>query len=177
VDAQSVKNADTAEEKGYDGGKPSRYILPKLCQTSVRQSLRQFAKVSGIKRHIAVDTNGFPHAIHVTTANISDKAGAIEMFEESRDRASLPRVENILLDGGYTGQPFADKIREILNCSVEVVKRSDVGMFKVIPKRWVVERCFAWLEKSRRLFKNVERKIPTSKQMVVLAFLAIFIKR
>ena len=101
MDAQSVKNADTAEEKGYDGGK----------------------KVSGIKRHIAVDTNGFPHAIHVTTANISDKAGAIEMFEKSRDRASLPRVENILLDGGYTGQPFADKIKKILGCSVEVVKR------------------------------------------------------
>jgi transposase len=67
------------------------------------------------------------------------------------------------IDGGYTGQPFADKIREILNCSVEVVKRFDEHMFKVIPKRWVVERCFARLKKYRRLFKNVERKIPTSK--------------
>jgi transposase len=99
------------------------------------------------------------------------------MFEKSRNRASLPEVENILLDGGYKGQPFADKIKKILGCSVEIVKRSDEHMFKVIPKRWVVERCFAWLEKARRLFKNVERKIPTSNQMVVLAFLAILMKR
>jgi transposase len=117
----------------------------------------------------------FPHAIHVTTANISDKAGAVEMFEKAR--TFLPRVENILCDGGYIGQPFADKIKNILGCPVEVVKRSDEHNFKVIPKRWVVERCFAWLEKSRRLFKNVERKLSTSKQMVVLAFLGLLIKR
>jgi transposase len=107
----------------------------------------------------------------------SDKAGAIKMFERSREYASLPKVKNILLDGGYIGQPFADKVREILNCSVEVVKRSDEHRFKVIPKRWVVERCFCKAQKHRRLFKNVERKLSTSKQMVVLAFLAIFIKR
>ncbi|GHU80981.1 hypothetical protein FACS1894191_7350 [Clostridia bacterium] len=68
IDAQSVQNADTAEEKGYDAGK----------------------KVSGIKRHIAVDTNGLPHAIHVTTANISDKAGARAMIEGNK--ASLSCV-------------------------------------------------------------------------------------
>jgi hypothetical protein len=62
----------------------------------------------------------FPHAIQGRAANISDQAGAIEMLEESRDHASLPRIENILLDGGYTGQPFADKIREILNCSLRL---------------------------------------------------------
>ncbi|MDR0691037.1 MAG: transposase [Streptococcaceae bacterium] len=78
--------------------------------------------MSGIKRHIAVDTNGFPHAIHVTTANISDKAGAIEMFDH--DQAFLPNVKNILCDGSYIGQPFAGKIRNILDCPVEIVKRS-----------------------------------------------------
>ena len=60
VDAQNVKNTDTAKHKGYDGGK----------------------KVSGIKRHIAVDTQGFPHAIAITTANISDRDGAILMFSK-----------------------------------------------------------------------------------------------
>jgi transposase len=75
--------------------------------------------VSGIKRHIAVDANGFPHAVHVTTANISDKAGAVEMFD--RAQASLPNVKNILCDGGYIGQPFADKIKKILGCPVEIV--------------------------------------------------------
>jgi len=58
-----------------------------------------------------------------------------ELFiTNTRDRASLPRVENILVDGGYTGQAFADKIRKILGCPVEVVKRSDEHGFKVIPK-------------------------------------------
>jgi transposase len=79
------------------------------------------------------------------------------MFERSRDRASLPKVENILLDGGYKGQPFADKIKKILDCSVEIVKRSDEHMFKVIPKRCVVERCFAWLEKARLWSERFQR--------------------
>ncbi len=58
IDAQSVKNTDTAEEKGYDAGK----------------------KVSGIKRHIAIDTNGLPHMIHITTADVTDRAGALSGF-------------------------------------------------------------------------------------------------
>jgi transposase len=149
------------------------------CLNSVKLCLpivKAIRKISVIKRHIVVDTN-FSPCDPGRAANISDKAGAIKMFEESRDHASLPRVENILLDGNYTGQPFVYKIREILNCSVEVVKRSEISTFKVIPKRWVVERCFARPKKSRRLFKNVERKIPTSKQMVVLAFLSILMKK
>ena len=62
VDAQSVKNTDTAEKKGYDAGK----------------------KVSGIKRHIAVDRNGLPHAIRVTTANVTDREGALEIFSTQK---------------------------------------------------------------------------------------------
>jgi hypothetical protein len=68
----------------------------------------------------------------VTTANISDKAGAIEMFENYQ--TSLPSVKNILCDGGCIGSPFADKIKDILDCPVEIVKRSDEHNFKVIPK-------------------------------------------
>ena len=64
MDSQSVKNTDTAGHKGYDAGK----------------------KVSGIKRHIAVDTQGLPHGIHVTTANVTDRAGALVMFDENRSR-------------------------------------------------------------------------------------------
>ena len=63
MDSQSVKNTDTAGHKGYDAGK----------------------KVSGIKRHIAVDTQGLPHAIHVTTADVTDRAGALAMFDRRRD--------------------------------------------------------------------------------------------
>lgn len=153
MDAQSVKNTDTAENKGYDAGK----------------------KISGIKRHIAVDTQGLPHAIHITTANISDREGAVIMVANSKEH--LSKVSHLLLDGGYTGNPFATAIKETLGATVEIAKRSELHKFAVIPKRWVVERSFAWLEKCRRLWKNCERKINTSLQMVVLAFVRLLIQR
>lgn len=153
IDAQSVQNADTAREKGYDAGK----------------------KVSGIKRHIAVDTNGLPHAVHVTTANISDKAGALEMMGNSR--ASLSRVVNVLCDGGYIGKPFASRTMEIIGAEVEIVKRDELHQFRVMPKRWVVERTFGWLDKCRRLWKNCEQTLHTTSQMMVFAFIALLLKR
>jgi len=148
-----VKNTDTAKEKGYDAGK----------------------KVSGIKRHITVDTQGFPHAITITTANVSDRDGAVMMFEENKQ--DLIDVENVLVDGGYRGKPFAIRVKEIVNATVEVVKRNELHKFVVLPKRWVVERSFGWLEKNRRLWKNCERKLNTSLNMVALAFLALLLRR
>jgi transposase len=153
VDAQSVKNTDTAREKGYDGGK----------------------KVSGIKRHIGVDTNGLPHALEVTTANVTDRDGAITMTK--RHKQYLPLVTKMMADGGYTGEKFAKEIKRILKAEVEVVKRSSLHTFEVIPKRWVVERSFAWLEKCRRLWKNCERKLSTSRQMIILAFVSLLLRR
>ncbi len=153
IDAQSVKNSDTAEKKGYDAGK----------------------NVSGIKRHIAVDTNGLPHAITISTANIGDRVGALEMFE--LHKCELSKVMNVLADGGYTGDNFAQATKQILGCGVEIAKRNELHKFAVIPKRWVVERSFAWLEKCRRLWKNCERKLNTSLQMVTLAFAVLILKR
>ena len=86
-------------------------------------------------------------------------------------------VQNVLVDGGYTGKPFAAAVQGILGASVEVVKRSELHTFVVLPKRWVVERSFAWLEKCRRLWKNCERKLNTSLQMVVLAFATLILRR
>ena len=97
-----MKNTDTAGHKGYDAGK----------------------KVSGIKRHIAVDTQGLPHAIHVTTADVTDRAGALAMFDRRRD--GLSQVQKVLVDGGYTGKPFATAVQGLLGASVEVVKRSEL---------------------------------------------------
>ena len=153
IDAQSVKNTDTAEEKGYDGGK----------------------LVSGIKRHLAVDTQGLPHAIHITTANITDRAGALAAF--GVHKTSLSEVKKVLADAGYTGETFAECVQAILGCPVEIAKRSALHTFAVIPKRWVVERSFAWLDKCRRLWKNCERKLRTSLNMVVCAFLVLLLKR
>ena len=153
MDSQSVKNTDSAESKGYDAGK----------------------KVSGIKRHIAVDSQGLPHAIHVTTADVTDRAGALAMFGQRR--ADLSRVRNVMADGGYSGKPFAGEVENLLGASVEVVKRNELHTFVVLPKRWVVERSFAWLEKCRRFWKNCEGKLNTSLQMVVLAFAVLILKR
>ena len=153
IDAQSVKNTDTAENKGYDAGK----------------------KVSGIKRHIAVDTNGFPHAIGVTTADITDRNGALKIFKSHQ--TDLSKVAKVLADGGYTGEKFANASKEILSCTVEIAKRNELHIFVVMPKRWVVERSFAWLEKCRRLWKNCERKLSTSLSMAVLAFAVLLLKR
>ena len=154
VDAQSVKNTDTATEKGFDGGK----------------------KVSGIKRHIGVDTHGLPHAIAVTTANIGDREGALRAL--SSRKKSLSDLKKVLTDGGYTGVPFATAVADIIPTAVvEVVKRNALHTFSVLPKRWVVERSFSWLEKHRRLWKNCERLLNNSLQMINLAFLCLLLKR
>lgn len=92
-------------------------------------------------------------------------------------KENLSDVLNVLVDGGYTGEKFADKVKSIIDATVEVAKRNELHQFVVIPKRWVVERSFAWLEKCRRLWRNCERKINTSLQMVALAFLTLFLKR
>ncbi len=153
IDAQSVKNTDTAENKGYDAGK----------------------KVSGIKRHIAVDTQGLPHAICITTVNVTDRAGAELMFETAKN--NLAEVQNVLADGGYRGEKFAEKVNELLSATVEVVKRNELHSFIVLPKRWIVERSFSWLEKCRRLWKNCERLMNTILHMVILAFVTLILRR
>ena len=153
VDAKSVKNTYLPEEKGYDGGK----------------------KVSGIKLHIGVDTNGLPHAMAMTTANVTDRDGAIEMFKICAP--NLSNVSKALCDGGYTGEKFASAVEVLIEADVEIAKRSELHTFAVIPKRWVVERTFGWLEHFRRLWKNCERKLHTTLQMTVLAFIALLLKR
>lgn len=155
MDAQSVKNTDTAALKGYDAGK----------------------KVSGIKRHIAVDTQGLPHAVAVTTAEVTDRKGALQALQ--RAKPCLGRVQSVLCDSGYVGEPFALGVKAILgeHVSVQIAKRSELHTFKVMPKRWIVERSFALLDKNRRLWENCERWLNTSLQFVNLAFLVLLLKR
>jgi len=153
LDAQSVQNADTAEEKGYDAGK----------------------KTSGIKRHVAVDTQGLPAAVGITTADVTDRDGAIALIAANLD--SLSSVRKFIVDGGYSGENFAKSVKELCGAEVEVVKRNELHTFAVLPKRWVVERTFGWLDKARRLWKNCERKLHTSLQMTVLALISVLIRR
>jgi len=95
----------------------------------------------------------------------------------TNSKKDLSDVKNFLVDGGYSGDPFATAIKETLGATVEVAKRSELHKFAVIPQRWVVERSFGWIEKSRRLWKNCERKLNTSLQMIVLRFVELLLKR
>jgi transposase len=122
-----------------------------------------------------VDTQGLPHAIDVTTADVTDRNGALLMLLLNEDM--LSEVANLLVDGAYSGERFEDLAWKIVGAKVEVVKRSELHKFAVMPKCWVVERSFAWLEKCRRLWKNCERKLETNVQFVVLAFLALLLLR
>ena len=153
ADAQSVKTTHIAKNKGYDAGK----------------------KISGIKRHAVVDTQGRPHALAVTTADVTDRDGAIAAL--SLSKSTLTRIKKLLVDGGYTGEAFAEAVKKAVKAVVEVVKRNELRKFVVLPQRWVVERSFSWLEKYRRLWKNCEQKLTTSLQMMVFAFVAILLKR
>ena len=154
VYAQSVKNTDSAEGNGYDAGK----------------------KISGIKRYIAVDTQ-LSHALAITAANVTDRKGALLAFEQNKDE--LTEVKSILCDGGYSRQPFADDVKALLGkeVTVQVVKRNELHTFEVIPKRWLVERSFAWLEKQRRLRKNCERKHNTPLHFMILTFILLLLRR
>ncbi len=153
IDAQSVRNTDTAEHKGYDASK----------------------KVSGIKRHIGVDTQDLPHFIEITTANETDRQGALQ--ENGSHNRNPNKVSAVLVDGGYAGKPFAEGVKERIGASVTVAIRNELHTFAVIPQRWVVERGFGWLEKCRRLWKNCERLLNSSLHMVVIAFTRILLNR
>lgn len=133
--------------------------------------------MSGIKRHSAVDTLGLPHAVSVTTAEVTDRKGALAAL--TRCKVTLSQVRSVLCDSGYIGQPFAQGVQDILGefTTVQIAKRSELHTFAVMPKRWIVERSFAWLEKNRRLWKNCERKLNTSLQFIHLAFLALLLRR
>ena len=133
LDSKSIKNADTAQEKGYDAGK----------------------KVSGIKLHIITDTMGLPHAISISCADINDRTGGINTI--ACNLSSLLCMEKIIVDGGYTGENFAVSVRDLCGAEVEVVKRSGMHKFEVLPKRWIVERSFTRVDKYRRLWKNCEK--------------------
>lgn len=90
---------------------------------------------------------------------------------------NLELVQHVMVDSGYTGNDFADQVKLILNAKTTVAKRNELHMFTVLPQRWIVERSWSWLDKCRRLWKNCERALNGSLQMVVLAFLKIVLKR
>ena len=117
-----------------------------------------------------------PHTIMLTAANVTDRDGAVQMiYCEASENLDL--LKKVLADGGYTGEKFAEAIKSISGAEVEVVKRNELHTFVVLPKRWIVERSFGWLDKCRRLWKNCERLLHNSCQMISLAFIRLLLAR
>jgi putative transposase len=153
IDAQSVKNTlVSSEDKGFDAGK----------------------KIKGIKRHIIVDTLGLVLAIVVQSASIQDRNGAISVIEKLVE--NWRKIIKIFADGGYSGS-LIKKVKAAFRIDFEIIKRDEQHQFKVLPKRWIVERTFAWIDTNRRNSKNYERLNQTSVAMVHLSAIRIMLKR
>ena len=107
----------------------------------------------------------------MTTAEVTVRKGALQALR--RCKSKLGQVQSPLADSGYMGQPFAQGVQDILggHVTVQIAKCSELHTFKVMPKRWIVERSFAWLDNNRRLWKNCERLLNTSLQFIHLASL------
>lgn len=117
-----------------------------------------------------------PHAVEVITAEVTDRKGALQALGVARlGRAGT----TVLCDSGYVGRPFAQGAREILgkHITAQIAKRRELHTFKAMPKRWIVERSFAWMDKNRRLWKNCERWLNTSLQFLYVAFFAFLLKK
>ena len=140
-------------DRGYDAGK----------------------KITGRKRHLVVDTLGLIMAIVVHAADIQDRDGARLVLSKLKDHFS--RLSLIWADGGYAGR-LLDWAAEFGNWLLQIVKRSDdMQGFKVLPRRWVVERTLSWLGKYRRLSKDYESLTASSEAMILLAMINLMIHR
>ena len=134
-------------------------------------------KISGRKRHILVDTLGLLLSVAVHAANIQDRDGMMLVLDR-RTRRLFPFIERIYGDGGYQG-PKAAKAAAKNGCwTIEIVERSPTAVgFEVLPKRWIVERTFAWLSRFRRLARDFERYARTVAAFIHLAMIRIMLKR
>lgn len=125
-------------------------------------------RICGRKRHLSVDTQGNLLTLRVHQANIADRDGAADVLFDTHDLC--PTVTKVFVDQGYTGDDLADWCRLALDISLEVVhKERGVTEFRVLPKRWIVERTIAWLNRNRRLAKDYERHLTNSEAMVYWA--------
>jgi putative transposase len=152
LDSQSIK-APAARRRGYDANK----------------------KIVGRKRHVAVDTDGRLLMVNLTTADISDSAGAQTILDAIRKR--WPWIKHLFADGAYDRTQLMDKAA-FLGFVIEVVRRIDGEPgFKVLPRRWVVERTFGWMMRWRRLVRDYEQRLDVSEAMIHVAMGSLLLRR
>ena len=153
LDSQSVKATEMSQTRGYDAGK----------------------KIKGIKRHILVDTLGLLLKVMVLTAGQQDRDGARVIL--LKVQGCFPRLRKIWADGGYAGK-LVDWVKAVCGWVLEIVKRSDTAKgFEVVPHRWIVERTFAWLDRSRRPSRDYEHHAETSEAMILISMIALKSRR
>ena len=146
IDSQSVKTSENTSLSGYDAGK----------------------RIKGRKRHIIIDTCGNLITCEIHTANIQDRDGAPGVF--ARLRREAPKLRHVFADGGYAGPKLRAALARLGRWRLQIVKRSDTAKgFEVLPRRWVVERTFAWIGRCRRLAKDWEKSIESAEAWLLIA--------
>jgi putative transposase len=154
IDSQSVKTTESGGPRGYDAGK----------------------KLKGRKRHIVTDTQGFLLAVRLHEANIQDPHGAVPLLRALRRR--FPGLRHIFADRVYRGPQLRAALEDCGPWTIEIVERPPgVKGFQLLPRRWVVERTFAWLGRSRRLAKDFEATIASATAWLLLANLRLLSRR
>jgi putative transposase len=154
LDSQSVKSTESSDERGFDAGK----------------------KINGRKRHLLVDTLGLVLRVLVLPANLQDRDGARQLLAPFYQTTAGRRCQHLWADGGYAGQLVAAALK-LWRCTIQIVKRTDRHTFRVLPRRWVVERTFGWLGRYRRLNRDYERQAHTGEIMVYLAMIRLMLAR
>lgn len=153
IDSQSVKTAGRAPDRGYDAGK----------------------KIKGRKRHILVDTIGLLLMVVVHSADVQDRDGAKLLLELIKDH--FPRLQLIWADGGYRGS-LIEWVKDFCGWVLDIVNRPDGQKgFVLLPRRWVVERTFAWFGHYRRLSKDYESTTQSSEAMIYVAMTHLMLRR
>ena len=133
-------------------------------------------KVKGRKRHIVTDTGGLLLAAQVHAADIQDRDGAPGVFAAIRE--AFPSLRHVFADGAYSGPKLEAELKRIGRWTLEIVKHSSGAQgFEVLPRRWVVERTLAWLNRNRRLAKNFEAKIATAQAWLFIASVQLLARR
>ena len=154
IDSQSVKTTESGGARGYDAGK----------------------KINGHKRHIVTDTLGLLVGLLVHGAQVQDRDGAPELLKTIRHR--FPWLRHLFADGAYAGPKLRGALDRIGDWTVQIVKRSGHAEgFEVLPRRWVVERTFAWLGRCRRLAKDWEKTIASAQAWLLIAHMRILTRR
>ena len=154
IDSQSAKTTESGGPCGFDMAK----------------------KVKGRKRHIVTDTEGSLLAVCIQTANVQDNHGAVPLLRSLGPM--FPRLRHIFADRVYRGPKLLAALADLGKWTIEIVTRSQsIGTFKPEPRRWVVERTFAWLGRNRRLAKDFEATVSSSEAWVVIASVQLLTRR